>query len=57
MCYIKNTKLYDCFNYSVCKEMIFMSMTIRDYPTLHLDTNSSKGTMLLLAVLHFTVTV
>ena len=57
MCYIKHTKLYDRFNYSLCKEMIFMSMTIRDYPTLHLNTNSSKGTMLLIGVLHFTVTV
>ena len=29
---------------------------MRDYPTLYLDTNSSKGTYLLTDVLHFTVT-
>jgi hypothetical protein len=31
-------------------------MNMRDYPTLYLDTNSSKGTYLLTDVLHFTVT-
>ena len=32
-------------------------MNMRDYSTLHLDTNSSKGTALLSLFLHFTVTV
>jgi hypothetical protein len=32
-------------------------MNMRDYSTLHLDTNSSKGTALLSLFLHFTVTI
>ena len=29
----------------------------RDYPTLHLDINHTIGTLLIVPVLHFTVTI
>ena len=34
-----------------------MFMNMRDYPTLHLGTDSSKITVFFIAALHLTVTV